>query len=78
MAEGSQKFMWKLFGDAPHVCWRCKRTLRVQDVAEERHLFPSNRYEFLCVTCKRADVDAMIQRNRESLGLQALTAPAES
>lgn len=78
MAEGSQKFQWNLFGDSPHVCRRCKRTLRVQDVAEERHLFPSNRYEFLCVTCKRSDVEAMIQRNRESLGLQTPAPSARS
>jgi len=67
VAAGSEKFSWKLFGDSEHTCWRCKRTLRVQDVAEERRVYPGRRYQFLCADCKRADVDAMIEATRARL-----------
>lgn len=70
MAEGSQKFAWKLFPGARKICRQCgKEPLRIEDVGETRRLWPSQETQFLCKTCMQEKVDAAVVRRRKELGL---------
>jgi hypothetical protein len=72
MPAPSEAFKWLLFGDVPHVCWKCgRRDLKVKDVAEHRHKYPGGKDEFLCVTCSKERVAAAVEERRRALGLEA-------
>lgn len=51
MAKGSEQFAWKLYPGIKKECWVCKRPLKVKDVAEIRHVYPSNKTGFRCNAC---------------------------
>ena len=72
MAEGSQKFSWKLYGNPRRICWECRREpLRVEDVGEERTLYPSNKTEFRCKECRNAALARAVEANRRAAGLES-------
>jgi hypothetical protein len=74
VAEGSEKFAWKLFPHDARCCRQCgKEPLRVKDVGEHRTLYPHRTTEFLCVDCQSSNTTKAVEENRRALGLEAST-----
>lgn len=68
MAEGSEKFMWKLFPGIRRQCWQCKHEpLKIDDVGEHRRRFPGAKDEFLCKTCQKENVQASAKRSFDAI-----------
>lgn len=51
------------------TCWKCKCPVLMKDVGEERTRWPGTVQEYLCKTCQRERVDALVAKTRKELGL---------
>ena len=72
MAKASEAFTWKLLPGVRKRCRECGREpLRVQDVGEQRTLYPSHRVELLCKGCQSVNVARAVEAHRRAAGLEA-------
>jgi len=71
VAKGSEQFTWKMYDHPRKICWECKKEpLRVEDVGEERTIYPSHKTEFRCKDCRNAALARAVEANRSALGLE--------
>lgn len=50
-------------------CWECGGLFHLNEIADERTMYPGRKTQYLCKGCKQEKVDAMIASRREELGL---------
>lgn len=56
-------------------CWSCGTPIFMKDAADIRTVYPGQRTEYLCKSCKQKQVDALIEKTRKGLGLPPLKNP---